>query len=138
MILFNTLSIHREIADCYDWKEGHMNFANPFLICDENEEFRVLIRDMLTKNGFFHIIEVANSLEAINVLKDKNGYIVLMEAKELTNEMIESLKRQKNFIVFADNLNEMTISLSAKVGVGQIMSYPFHSRKLIEKINTML
>jgi DNA-binding response OmpR family regulator len=115
-----------------------MNFSNPILICDENEEFRILIRDMLTKNGFFHVIEAVNSNEAIEVLKNKKGYFVLIEAKELNSEIVSTLQRQKNYIIFADNMEESTILLSAKLGVEHIMSYPFHSRKLIEKINSLI
>jgi DNA-binding NarL/FixJ family response regulator len=115
-----------------------MNFANPILICDENDEFRILIRDMLTKNGFFHVLEAANAQEAIDTLKDKKGYFILIESKELTNEMSQTIEKQKNFIVFAENSDPKTISLAARLGVNHIMSYPFHSRKLIDKINSLI
>ncbi len=115
-----------------------MNFANPILICDENEEFRVLIRDMLTKNGFFHILEAINANEAVEILRDKKGYFVLIEAKEFNSEIADSLENQKNFIVFADNTEPSTLILSARLGVNHVMSYPFQSRKLIDKINSML
>jgi CheY-like chemotaxis protein len=51
-----------------------MNLSNPILICDENEEFRILVRDMLTKNGFFHVLEALNSTEAAELLKNKNDF----------------------------------------------------------------
>lgn len=115
-----------------------MNFANPILICDENEEFRILIRDMLTKNGFFHVLEAVNADDAIEILKDKKGYFVLIEAKELNSEVLETIQKQKNYIVFAGNTDPKTVILSARLGVNHIMSYPFHSRKLIDKINSLI
>jgi CheY-like chemotaxis protein len=115
-----------------------MNLSNPILVCDENEEFRILIRDMLTKNGFFHVLEAVNSDEAVEILKDKNGYFVIIEAKALTQEVNLALQKQKNFIVFADNSDSNAVLLSAKLGVNHVMSYPFHSRKLIDKINSLI
>jgi DNA-binding NtrC family response regulator len=115
-----------------------MNFANPILICDENEEFRILVRDMLTKNGFFHVLEAVNAQDAIDILREKKGYFILIESKALTNEMSETIQRQKNFIIFAENNDSKTMILSARLGVDHIMSYPFHSKKLIDKINSLI
>ncbi len=115
-----------------------MNLSNPILICDENEEFRILIRDMLTKNGFFHVLEAVNGIEATDILKNKNDFFVIIEAKAIDQEMNLILKKQKNFIVFAENSLAETVLLSAKLGVEHVMSYPFHSRKLIDKINSFL
>ena len=115
-----------------------MNLSNPILICDENEEFRILIRDMLTKNGFFHVLEAVNGSEASEILKNKNDFFVIIEAKALSNEMNSLLQKQKNFIVFAEKAQSETILLSAKLGVNHVMSYPFHSRKLIDKINSLI
>jgi AmiR/NasT family two-component response regulator len=125
----------RDISDCYDRR---MNLSNPILICDENEEFRILIRDMLTKNGFFHVLEAVNSNEANEILKNKTDYFVIIEAKALNHDTNLLLQKQKNFIVFADNSSPETILLSAKLGVNHVMSYPFHSRKLIDKINSLI
>lgn len=115
-----------------------MNLSNPILICDENEEFRILVRDILTKNGFFHVIEAVNSEEAYEHLKNKNEYFVIIEAKAINSEVNAVLKKQKNFIVFADNNEPNTVLLSAKLGVEHVMSFPFHSKKLIDKINSLL
>ena len=115
-----------------------MNLSNPILICDENEEFRILIRDMLTKNGFFHVLEAVNDSEALSLLKNQNNFFVIVESKFITSEMNAALQRQKNFIVFADNNESSSVLLAAKLGVEHVMSYPFHSKKLIEKMNTLL
>ena len=111
-----------------------MNFSNPILICDENEEFRVLIRDMLTKNGFFHVVEASTLNEALDFLRVKNDYFVLVHAEMMSPELSSSLKNQKDFVIFADNTNAETALLAARVGVNHIMSYPFHSRKLIQRL----
>lgn len=135
MHFFNALTIHRRICRWYDVQ---MNFSNPILICDENEEFRILIRDMLTKNGFFHVIETSGTQEAIEYLRNKKEYLVLVDSKVLNSGLIESLMKQKNFLVFAESSESKTISLAARLGVNHILSYPTHSRKLMKKINSLI
>ena len=111
-----------------------MNFSNPILICDDNEEFRVLVRDMLTKNGFFHVVEASTVNEAIDFLRGKNDYLVLVHAGIMTKDLSPYLTKQKDFVIFADNTEAETALLAARVGVQHIMSYPFHSRKLINRL----
>lgn len=115
-----------------------MNFSNPILICDENEDFRILIRDMLTKNGFFHVVEASDANEAIEYMRGKNDYLVLIDSKVLSGEVSSSLEKQKDYVIFSENSDPKTALLAARVGVHHIMSYPFHSRKLMEKINSLL
>jgi DNA-binding NtrC family response regulator len=115
-----------------------MNLSNPILICDEKEEFRVLIRDMLTKNGFFHVFEAASSEEAKELLNNKNDFFVIIESRAINKEIHDLLGKQKNFIIFADHSDPKTFLLCTQLGVNHVMSYPFHSRKLIEKINSLI
>lgn len=93
---------------------------------------------MLTKNGFFHVLEASHREEAMEILKQRNDFFVLIEANALSGEIAFILEKQKNFIVFAENINPRTLTLSARLGVNHVMSYPFHSRKLIDKINSLL
>jgi DNA-binding response OmpR family regulator len=130
-----SLAIFIGITDCYD---GLMKFSNPVLICDEILEFRILLRDMLTKNGYFHILEASNTNEALEILKDKKDYFVMIEAKQLTSEISPALLSQKSFIVFVSDTDTKALTLSVKYGVNHIMTYPFHSRKLLSKINSLL
>lgn len=115
-----------------------MNYSNPILICDENEEFRILIRDMLTKNGFFHVLEASGSHEAKVLLDEKSEYFVIMDSKIVSAEIIKKLSKQKNFIIFIENSDPKAYQLAARLGVDHLMTYPFHSKKLISKINSLL
>ncbi len=115
-----------------------MNYPNPILICDENEHFRSLLREMLTKNGFFHVIEAVKTDEALTLMKQRKDFIVLITAQKFSSEMIDSLQSQKSFLVFADGKDSHTLTLAARLGVNHLISYPFHSQKLIEKIHSLL
>lgn len=115
-----------------------MNFSNPILICDPNEDVRVLLRDMLTKNGFFHVLEASTEEEIIRSLHRGQEFFVLIGANLVSTAVERVLRLQKEYIVFAENSDARTPLLAAKLGVHHLMSYPFHSKKLIGRINSML
>lgn len=93
---------------------------------------------MLTKNGFFHIIETNGPDEASEYFKEKNKYLVLVDSKVITNEMIDYIKNQKEFLIMADSSEQITIELAVKIGVKHILSYPLYSKKLINKMNSLI
>ena len=115
-----------------------MNFSNPILVYSHNEQFRLLIRDMLMKNGFFHIVESATETETVNYLNLKKDYVILIDSKILTPHIQKLLNKQKDFLVFSDKADELTGALAAKIGTGKILCYPLHSRKLMDKIGQIL
>lgn len=115
-----------------------MNLSQPILICDKNEDFRILIRDMLTKNGFFHVFEASEAQEVLRLLKEKNNFFVLIEARELSRELEQILSDQKNFLVLCGKSDAEIIPRTVRLGVSNIMTYPIHSRRLIDKINSLI
>lgn len=115
-----------------------MNFSKPILICDENEEFRNLLREMLIKNGFFHIVEVTSSSEAINILREKKEYFALIHSQCLSSEIMAALSGKKSFLVFASYDEFKTVQIATRLGVAHVVSPPFQSRKLLEKINSLI
>ena len=114
-----------------------MNFSNPILIYSNNEQFRFHIRDILMKNGFFHILESASETETKNYIGYKKDYIVLIDSNILDSSLHEVLKTQKNYIVFSNKNEDITAKLAAQIGTEKILCYPIHSRKLLEKINNL-
>ena len=113
-----------------------MNLSNPVLICNDNEEFRILIRDMLTKNGFFHIMEACSEKEAKTYLEGKKNYFVLMDSKLFSIEIFDLLKKQKNFLILINKSAPDAVTITSKIGLNRILSYPIYSRKIISKINS--
>lgn len=113
-----------------------MNYSKPILICDKNDEFRSLLKEMLTKNGFFHLIEAQSTKEALEILRGKNEVFILISAKEITSEMLEVFKETDSYLIFTDSSNPLAVTLAAKLGVNHLMSFPFHSEKLIDKMNS--
>jgi CheY-like chemotaxis protein len=115
-----------------------MNFSNPILICDENEEFRLLLRDMLTKNGFFHVIEASSDAEAHAYLRGRSEYLVLVGGTLARGPLLSELQSQRDFVVFSDPAGADAPTLAVRLGVAHVMSYPVYSRKLLEKLNSLI
>ncbi len=114
-----------------------MNFSTPILICDENEEYRILLREMLTKNGYFHIVEASTEAEALSHLGGRMGFLVLVNGALASDSLLEKVRAQRDFVIFADPKDPTGQALAMRLGVSHVMSYPVHSRKLLEKFNSL-
>jgi hypothetical protein len=93
---------------------------------------------MLMKNGFFHVVETSSIEEAKTYLILKNDYFVLIDSQQITSDISTMLLKQKDFLIFAESTDINTVALAAKLGVHRIMSYPFHARKLLERIHSFI
>ena len=119
------------MSDCYDLL---MNFSTPVLICDSNEEFRVLLKEILTKNGYFYVLEAASIEETKKLLSEVNEKFVIIEMRMINEDISSLLVRQNKFLVLADKKNEMIVSKSVILGPEHFLNYPIHSQKLISKM----
>ena len=116
-----------------------MNLSQPMLICDENEEFRFLLRDMLTRNGYFHVLEATSTAEATALIReDRKDIFVLIDSHILEDDVLQILSSKKHFIVFNHQDDKKTPLLAARLGVRHLMSYPFSSGKLVKKIMSLI
>jgi len=114
-----------------------MDLSIPILICEEREEIRNLIRDMLTKHGFFHLIEANSSEEVINLAAREKKHFLLIDKKLLDSSVKELLSTRKRFLVIAQPEDQVTIELASRYGVAHIISFPYSSKRLAEKIMQM-
>ncbi len=116
-----------------------MDFTTSFLICGPNEDFRFFLREMLIKSGFFHVLDVAQSSELVSLCHQHSGnYFLIVQASMLDQEVIQLLSMfNRRFIILAQPAEELTASLAARLGVSCILSFPFSSKNLIEKIQQL-
>ena len=116
-----------------------MNLATPILIFHLSEDFRSLLRDMLGKHGFFHVLEATNEEEVQNVIKKEGPSVfLLMQADLLNEDIIGKLKVNKNFLVFVQQEENKTLSLAARLGLSHLMTFPFSSQTLLQKIKSIV
>lgn len=112
-----------------------MQHSLPILLCSSNEDFRSLVREMLGKNGFFHVLEAGNQNEAKDLLKGQGeNSLTIIQIELLDEELSKLLKKNKKFIVLSQSESEDNIVKAAVLGVEHFLSFPFSSRILLEKI----
>lgn len=108
------------------------------LICDQNEEFRGLIREMLTKNGFFHIVEASTQEEAQAFLREKKDYFLLIHTSLLKGDFAQEIAAHSHYLAFGDEESTSEVIMATTLGVDHVMTFPLHSRKLLKKIESFL
>jgi DNA-binding NtrC family response regulator len=112
-----------------------MNMSIPILLCDENEDFRCLLRDMLIKHGFFHVVEAASHHECQDLLsRQAQQHLIIIQSQLLNDELLPLLQSKQRFIVIARPEEPRTALLAARLGVKHFLNFPFSSRMLFEKI----
>ena len=123
------------MSDCYDWM---MNLATPILIYHRDEDFRIFLRDMLTKHGFFHVLDTASPsyLMTMEKMEPKKSFL-LIEGNVLDNELLNHLKNTDKFLIILQSQDPDTLKLSATFGVNHIVTFPFSSQTLFNKISSM-
>ncbi len=93
---------------------------------------------MLTKHGFFHVLEAANEDETLQAIKqEKKPVFILIQQDVLDGELIEILSKRKNFIVIGQPDQPQTVNLAARLGVKHILNFPFSSLILLDKISAI-
>jgi DNA-binding NtrC family response regulator len=113
-----------------------MNLSIPILIADEHDEIRNLQREMLTKHGFFHLVE-AHSREEIDLLMEDNQFVIIH--KNMLNEkLMKKIGQSKNFLVVCQPDDPKTLTLAAYFGVKHLISFPYSAKSLVDKINSLL
>jgi len=90
---------------------------------------------MLGKNGFFHVLEAGNQSETKDLMKGQGQKaFTIIQIDLLDDEISNSLKKNKQFIVLSQSESEDDIVKAAILGVEHFLSFPFSSRLLLEKI----
>jgi DNA-binding NtrC family response regulator len=113
-----------------------MNLSIPILIADEHEEIRSLQREMLARNGFFHLVEAHSKVEVLQMLDDQ--HFLIIHSAMLSEEISKEISRRKNFLIVVQNDDSLSLKLAARFGVAHLISFPYSARSLVEKINQIL
>jgi len=113
-----------------------MNLSIPIIICDENDDIRLLLKEMLTKHGYFHLVEAHSSEEMLQLISDEQ--FVLIHESLVNSKIKKNLSQKENFLIIAQQDSSEMINLSANFGVNHLISFPYTSKTLVEKINTLL
>lgn len=108
----------------------------PILIADEHEEIRSLQREMLARNGYFHLVEAHTSEEVLHMY-DENHFLII-HSRLVSPEVSQLLRQRRNFLIVTQNDAPHTPELAANLGVRHLISFPYSARILVEKINSIM
>ena len=110
----------------------------PIIICEEREEISAVLRDMLTKHGFFHLFEFRDEREMLNIIDNDDRQFLLLNSKFISQNIQKIIYNRKNFLIFSQPDDEKTIHFANIYGVNHILSFPYSSKVLIEKIGQLM
>lgn len=114
-----------------------MNLSMLIIICEEREEVSAFLREMLTKHGFFHLLELQEEELVTNIHHDDHQFL-LLNSKFLSARINKIISNKRNFLIFSQPDDEKTIHLANLYGAKHILSFPYSSKTLIEKISQLM
>ena len=118
--------------------------AKSVLICDDAAFMRMMIRDILTKNGFVVAGEAENGVRAIEKYKETNPDLVLMDITMPEMDGIQALKEigKENGdakVVMCSAMGQQAMVIeSIQAGARDFIVKPFQADRVIEAVRKVL
>ncbi|MDU5105264.1 MULTISPECIES: response regulator [unclassified Clostridium] len=114
------------------------------LIVDDAAFMRMMIKDILQKNGFEVIGEASNGIEAINLYKKERPDVVTMDITMPDMDGIEAVKEIRSFdasakIIMCSAMGQQSMVMDAiKSGAKDFIVKPFQADRVLEAIRKVV
>lgn len=118
--------------------------ANRILIVDDAAFMRMMIRDILTKNGFEVVGEAQDGAQAIEKFKELHPDLITMDITMPEMDGIAALKEIKKLdpnakVIMCSAMGQQAMVIDAiQTGAKDFIVKPFQSDRVIEAINKTL
>lgn len=118
--------------------------ANSILIVDDASFMRMMIKDILTKNGFDVVGEAENGARAIEKYKELNPDLVIMDIIMPEVDGIQAVKEIKKIdssakIVMCSAMGQQAMVIEAiQAGAKDFIVKPFQADRVIEAVRKVL
>lgn len=118
--------------------------ANRILIVDDAAFMRMMIKDILTKNGFEVVGEAADGIQAVEKYKEVNPDLVTMDITMPEMDGITSLKEIKKIdpgakIIMCSAMGQQAMVIDAiQAGAKDFIVKPFQADRVLEAIKKTL
>ncbi|GAA0395503.1 response regulator [Paenibacillus motobuensis] len=118
--------------------------ANRILIVDDAAFMRMMVRDILTKNGFEVVGEAQDGAQAIEKYKELHPDLVTMDITMPEMDGIAALKEIKKIdsnakVIMCSAMGQQAMVIDAiQAGAKDFIVKPFQSDRVIEAINKTL
>lgn len=114
------------------------------LIVDDAAFMRMMIKDILTKNGFDVVGEAADGVQAIEKYKELTPDLVTMDITMPEMDGITALKEIKSFdsnsiVIMCSAMGQQAMVIDAiQAGAKDFIVKPFQAERVLEAINKAL
>ncbi|WP_066872217.1 response regulator [Clostridium mediterraneense] len=114
------------------------------LIVDDAAFMRMMVKDILSKNGFEVVGEASNGLKAIEMYKQERPDVVTMDITMPEMDGIEAVKAIKQFdpaakIIMCSAMGQQSMVMDAiKAGAKDFIVKPFQADRVLEAVNKAL
>jgi two-component system, chemotaxis family, chemotaxis protein CheY len=118
--------------------------ANRILVVDDAAFMRMMIKDILTKNGFEVVAEAADGLQALEKFKEYQPDLVTMDITMPEMDGITSLKEIKKInpnakVIMCSAMGQQAMVIDAiQAGAKDFIVKPFQADRVIEAISKTL
>ncbi|MGN0027466.1 MAG: response regulator [Clostridium sp.] len=114
------------------------------LIVDDAAFMRMMIKDILQKNGFEVVGEASNGIEAVNLYKKERPDVVTMDITMPDMDGIEAVKEIRAFdesakIIMCSAMGQQSMVMDAiKSGAKDFIVKPFQADRVLEAIRKVV
>ncbi|SKC74350.1 response regulator [Maledivibacter halophilus] len=118
--------------------------ANGILIVDDAAFMRMMIRDILTKNGYEILGEAENGQKAVEKFKELNPDLVIMDITMPEVDGIQAVKEIKKIspdakIVMCSAMGQQAMVIeSIQAGAKDFIVKPFQADRVLEAVKKVL
>ena len=118
--------------------------AKSVLICDDAAFMRVMIKDILTKNGYDVAGEAENGLKAVEKYNETKPDLVMMDITMPEMDGIQALKKIKevdagaNVIMCSAMGQQAMVIESIQAGAKDFIVKPFQAERVIEAVKKVV
>ncbi len=118
--------------------------AKNILICDDAAFMRMMIKDILTKNGYNVAGEAENGLKAVEKYKEVNPDLVLMDITMPEMDGIQALKEIKKvdssaLVIMCSAMGQQAMVIeSIQAGAKDFIVKPFQAERVIEAVKKVV
>ncbi len=118
--------------------------ANRILVVDDAAFMRMMIRDILIKNGYEVVGEAENGIKAVEKYKELNPDLVIMDITMPEMDGIEAVKEIKkintgsNIIMCSAMGQQAMVIESIQAGARDFIVKPFQPERVIEAVKRVL
>jgi two-component system chemotaxis response regulator CheY len=123
---------------------GNIQMANGILVVDDAAFMRMMIKDVLSKNGFEICGEAENGAKAIEKYKELNPDLVIMDITMPEVDGIQAVKEIKKLngaakVIMCSAMGQQAMVIEAiQAGAKDFIVKPFQAERIIEAVKKVL